>query len=221
MSYRVLTTKITNKITEEQLNFLRYTTSLNKEQLEALSNLFLKYSSSKRIKKVEFIVLIKNELKTNKLKDEFIGDAFCMIDVKNSGFLSFEKFVLAFYFLLLDNSKQRSNFLLKAFELDEEDRVYRNDLLYLLRYGLNLENSKEITKYIINHYAIIEDSKRKNLFFSKYFKQKEYIELSKLLEIFSTDKSVKNLVKSGQTLKKHKCKNSTLFKLRPLKSPYL
>ncbi len=220
MNYRILSNK-DDKLTEKKRSYLLYATSLNEEQLRALNSLFLKNSRCEKLNKTEFIDLVKRELKTKNIsKDQStIENAFSIIDVTNKGFLSFENFVLALYFMLLKDSKQKTNFLLKAFELNKDDKIYRRDLIELLRYGLKLENSKEIVTDIICHYGLIEDSKKKSLFFSKYFKGIEYLKLGKLLEIFSSDNRVKNLAIDAKISKKNKFIIIHLFKLKPLKSP--
>ena len=222
MNYKILSNK-NDKLTEKQRSYLLYATSLNEEQLRALKSLFIKNSRSEKIKKIEFIDLVKRELNTkNKSIDEsLLENAFSLIDVSNKGFLSYEKFVLALYYMLLKDSKQKSNFLLKAFKLNIDDKIYRSDLIDLLGYGLKLENSEEIATDIIGYYGLVEDSKKQSLFFPKNFKRIEYLKLGELLEVFSTDSRVKNLVIDAKISKKHKFRIIHLFKLKPLKSPKL
>ena len=223
MNYKSLS-KTLGQLSERNLINLLSITSFDEQQLESLNTLFLKHSQSKWIKRADFISLMKKENFLPYKDIKSIDDNFSLIDIQKRGHLIFEEFVLVLYLTLLTDAKQRSSFLLKIMELSTDDNIYTTDLINLLKNGLNLQNAKEISMEIIGQHGSIETSVWRNQYlFSnfQYFKQKEYIKIGELIEVFSADRRIRNAILDSYLLRKGKYKFHDLFRLKSLKSPNL
>ena len=102
-------------LTEKQLQSLVNKTIFSREQIDKLQLIFQREFPSGKIHKNEFVNFMeKITLQKEGFYQSYDND-FTVIDTKNSGILTFKRFVQAFNLSCLDTFEQRTEFLFNFF----------------------------------------------------------------------------------------------------------
>ena len=213
-------------LTEKQLQSLVNKTIFSREQIDKLQLIFQREFPSGKIHKNEFVNFMeKITLQKEGFYQSYDND-FTVIDTKNSGNLTFKRFVLAFNLSCLDTFEQRTEFLFNFFNLNKNEVITREDMKQIIKNSfhdslINKLLIKKIINEIINEYGSIADLKTKSFLNNfKYFKANNIITMHEFIHACFYNNKIKSLLKDKQIFtKKDKFSFWSFFKLTHLKAP--
>jgi neuronal calcium sensor 1 len=123
------------KLTDEEIKILLSSTKLNKAQIYALHQNFLKECPSGKLTKKDFVKLFKevhpSENKKEKA-DKFCEYVFKVIDNDNLGYISFKDFVLCFSLTSYGDFKEKCEFAFKLYDLDKDGKISKKEMTQVL-----------------------------------------------------------------------------------------
>lgn len=122
-------------LTEEEIKLLLDNTTLNRQQIVALHQNFLKECPTGKLTKKDFVKLFKevhpSENKKEKA-DKFCEYVFKVIDNNNLGYISFQDFVLCFSLTSYGDFKQKCEFAFKLYDLDKDGKISKKEMTQVL-----------------------------------------------------------------------------------------
>jgi len=122
-------------LSEEEVKLLLENTKLNRAQINALHQNFLKECPSCKLTKKDFIKLFKevhpSENKKEKA-DKFCEYVFKVIDRESLGYISFNDFVLCFSLTSYGDFKQKCEFAFRLYDLDKDNLISKKEMTQVL-----------------------------------------------------------------------------------------
>jgi Ca2+-binding EF-hand superfamily protein len=122
-------------LTEEEIKLLLENTKLNRAQINALHQNFLKECPSGKLTKKDFVKLFKevhpSENKKEKA-DKFCEYVFKVIDRDSLGYISFNDFVLCFSLTSYGDFKQKCEFAFRLYDLDKDNKITKKEMTRVL-----------------------------------------------------------------------------------------
>lgn len=122
-------------LTEEEIKLLLENTKLNRAQINALHQNFLKECPSGKLTKKDFVKLFKevhpSENKKEKA-DKFCEYVFKVIDRDSLGYISFNDFVLCFSLTSYGDFKQKCEFAFRLYDLDKDNKISKKEMTQVL-----------------------------------------------------------------------------------------
>jgi len=122
-------------LTEEEIKLLLENTKLNRAQINALHQNFLRECPSGKLTKKDFVKLFKevhpSENKKEKA-DKFCEYVFKVIDTQGLGYISFNDFVLCFSLTSYGDFKQKCEFAFKLYDLDRDNKISKKEMTQVL-----------------------------------------------------------------------------------------
>lgn len=209
-------------LTEEEIKLLLENTKLNRAQINALHQNFLKECPSGKLTKKDFVKLFKevhpSENKKEKA-DKFCEYVFKVIDRDSLGYISFNDFVLCFSLTSYGDFKQKCEFAFRLYDLDKDNKISKKEMTQVLVALYDLSGitdrkkdkapSKKVDEImkLINHQTELkekaaageaapepEDSKaKKGKKSAKKPKQKDFITREQFIDACSEDEALKKL----------------------------
>lgn len=205
-------------LTEEEIKLLLGNTKLNRAQINALHQNFLKECPSGKLTKKDFVKLFKevhpSENKKEKA-DKFCEYVFKVIDQDSQGYISFNDFVLCFSLTSYGDFKQKCEFAFKLYDLDKDNLISKKEMTQVLvaLYDLSgitdrkkdkapskkveeiikLINSKTVEQVPAEPEKDPKDPKSKKSKKPKKEKTKNYITKDQFIDACSNDEPLKKL----------------------------
>lgn len=122
-------------LTEDEIKLLLENTKLNRAQINALHQNFLKECPSGKLTKKDFVKLFKevhpSENKKEKA-DKFCEYVFKVIDTQGLGYISFNDFVLCFSLTSYGDFKQKCEFAFRLYDLDKDNLISKKEMTQVL-----------------------------------------------------------------------------------------
>jgi Ca2+-binding EF-hand superfamily protein len=122
-------------LTEEEIKLLLENTKLNRAQINALHQNFLRECPSGKLTKKDFVKLFKevhpSENKKEKA-DKFCEYVFKVIDRDSLGYISFNDFVLCFSLTSYGDFKQKCEFAFRLYDLDKDNKISKKEMTQVL-----------------------------------------------------------------------------------------
>ncbi len=122
-------------LTEEEIKLLLENTKLNRAQINALHQNFLRECPSGKLTKKDFVKLFKevhpSENKKEKA-DKFCEYVFKVIDTQGLGYISFNDFVLCFSLTSYGDFKQKCEFAFRLYDLDRDNKISKKEMTQVL-----------------------------------------------------------------------------------------
>jgi len=122
-------------LSEDEIKLLLENTKLNRAQINALHQNFLKECPSGKLTKKDFVKLFKevhpSENKKEKA-DKFCEYVFKVIDTQGLGYISFNDFVLCFSLTSYGDFKQKCEFAFRLYDLDKDNLISKKEMTQVL-----------------------------------------------------------------------------------------
>lgn len=122
-------------LTEEEIKLLLENTKLNRAQINALHQNFLKECPSGKLTKKDFVKLFKEVHPSDNKKekaDKFCEYVFKVIDRDSLGYISFNDFVLCFSLTSYGDFKAKCDFAFKLYDLDRDNKISKKEMTQVL-----------------------------------------------------------------------------------------
>lgn len=122
-------------LTEEEIKLLLENTKLNRAQINALHQNFLKECPSGKLTKKDFVKLFKEVHPSDNKKekaDKFCEYVFKVIDRESLGYISFNDFVLCFSLTSYGDFKQKCEFAFRLYDLDKDNKISKKEMTQVL-----------------------------------------------------------------------------------------
>lgn len=122
-------------LTEEEIKLLLENTKLNRAQINALHQNFLKECPSGKLTKKDFVKLFKEVHPSDNKKekaDKFCEYVFKVIDRDSLGYISFNDFVLCFSLTSYGDFKQKCDFAFQLYDLDRDNKISKKEMTQVL-----------------------------------------------------------------------------------------